>query len=198
MTKTLVQHAKITTNTEKGSVCSITVEAVGFSELWAAYPDSPPYVDVKTGKPPKGYENQCAIKVSVAIHVAGVEMKSFKGASVSINGKKAAVRAAELATWLKQQPFCGLPKTTATVTGKDWQEKLKGKTGIVFFANYWAREGEASTPSGDHVDLWNGSRLTASGTGGALTSFARFTLGIGSLWYSDLGKATEILFWEIK
>ena len=33
--------------------------------IWANYPDAKPYIDEKTGKPPKGFENQCAIKVSV-------------------------------------------------------------------------------------------------------------------------------------
>ena len=46
------------------------------------------------------------------------------------------------------------------------------------------------------VDLWNKDRLTPS-----FASFMRFTVGLrGStiLGFSDLGKAKEILFWEIK
>jgi hypothetical protein len=66
----------------------------------AGYPSSKPYVD-KSGDPPKGFENQCAIKVSVALHAAGVDMKSFRGAAVTVDGKRLAIRAEELAAWLK-------------------------------------------------------------------------------------------------
>lgn len=110
--------------------------------------------------------------------------------------KPAAIRAEELAAWLRRQPFCGLPTQPLTITGQDWQQKIKGKTGIIFFKDYWARDGEISHASGDHIDLWNKDRLTPS-----LSSFLRFTLGlqsIGWLSVSDLGKAKEILFWEVK
>jgi hypothetical protein len=53
-------------------------------------------------------------------------------------------------------------------------------------------------PTGDHIDLWNGSRLTASGLQGAIVSALRFGLGIGSgPGFSDLAKATKIVFWEV-
>lgn len=68
--------------------------------------------------------------------------------------------------------------------------------------NYWRRSGETSTATGDHIDLWSGSRLTATGLS-FLSTFGRrpgiSTIGAGTSWgYSDLGKSTEILFWEIK
>lgn len=140
----------------RDSVCSVDVEAVTFAKLWDSYPSSYPYVDPKTGKPLRYYENQCAIKVSAAIHGAGVEMKSFKGAAVKVNGLPAASLAMQLAAWLKLQPFCGLPKSPEKVTGADWQDKVRGKTGIFYFADYWARDaGEKSRdkPTGDHIDL---------------------------------------------
>ena len=97
-------------------------------------------------------------------------------------------------------PFCGLPTKPEAITGRDWQPKINGRTGIAFFRDYWARDGEVSHASGDHIDLWNGSRLTISGVRGAFQSFARFTLGAASVpvLYSDLGLAKEILFWEVK
>ncbi len=196
------QHVtKIKTNTTNGSVCDVKHESIKFATLWTNYPDDKPYIDQKTGNPPKGFENQCAIKVSVALHGSGIEMKSFKGASVKIKGRSAAVRAQELSNWLKMMPFCGLPSSPEAVTGKDWENKIGGRTGIIFFQNYWTRDGETATNrSGDHIDLWNGSRLTASGLMGVLTTFARFTIGINSIsnLYSDLGNSTQILFWEVK
>jgi hypothetical protein len=205
MGSALVQKTRIRTNTTKDSVCSVTVEAVNFATLWKAYPSSAPFVDPQTGKPPPGYENQCAIKVSVALHGAGVAMKSFRGAIVTVNGLRSAILADQMSTWLKKQPFCGLPMWPEKVTGEHWQDKIKGRTGIVYFANYWARnagEKSAMRPTGDHIDLWNGSRLTATGMSFISTMGRRFglsSIGAGTSWgYSDLGKSTEILFWEVK
>ena len=214
MSKVIKQQAIVRTNTTKDSTCRIEVEAVSFANLWAAYPSNPPYVDSKTGKPPKGFSNQCAIKVSVAIHGAGIEMKSFTAqvigvnpkdfGRVVINGKNTATLAQQLVMWLKKQPFCGLPQQPENITGADWEKKIKGRTGIVGFADYWMRKPDKKDrPTGDHIDLWNGSRLTASGLIGTMTTAARF-LGQRSFLprtdygYSDLGGSKAILFWEIK
>lgn len=174
-------------------------ERVKFTALWDGYPGSKPYVDAKTGKVPAGYENQCAIKVSVALHAAGVAMKSFHGAAVTLGGKNAAVRATELAAWLRKQQIDGIATSPENITGETWQTSIKGRSGIVYFADYWARPGEEKTPSGDHIDLWNGSRLTASGFEGTVVTLLRFGLGVNTgPGFSDLGKATTILFWEVK
>lgn len=202
MRNALVQQARIRTNTTKDSVCKVGVESVTFARLWGSYPSGHPYVDPKTGKPPAGFSNQCAIKVSLAIHGAGVEMKSFRGGAIKMNGLTTAYVAEQLAAWLKLQPFCGLPKAPEDVTGKDWQGKIAGRTGIIFFANYWKREGESTRPTGDHIDLWNKTRLTSNPA-----NFVR-RLGISSIqWlpglladynFSDLAGSTQILFWEVK
>lgn len=173
---------------------------IKFANLWGRYPNTQPYVDPETDEPPAGYENQCAIKVSVALQNAGIDMKTFVGATVRLGDKRrVSVRAEELARWLKKQPASsGLAKPLA-ITGLKWDEKIKGKTGIVYFANYWKRPGETERPTGDHIDLWNGSRLTNNGLLGTAQTFARFTLGLHSgPGYSDLRNASEILFWELK
>jgi hypothetical protein len=155
-------------------------------------------LDSKTGDPPKGFENQCAIKVSVAFHGVGYDLRSFTGAAVSLRGKKAAIRAEELARWLQGQQIQGL-SPARNITGAAWQDAIKGHSGIVYFANYWARPGETRSPTGDHIDLWNGSRLTASGLEGIAVTILRFGLGVTSgPGFSDLGKATKILFWEVR
>jgi Type VI secretion system (T6SS), amidase effector protein 4 len=172
---------------------------ITFSALWDAYPGSKPYRDAKSGKVPEAYENQCAIKVSVALHGVGVAMKSFHGASVELGGKKTAVRATELADWLKQQAIQGINPFAEKITGENWQSQINGRSGIVYFSNYWARPGEAASPTGDHIDLWNGHRLTASGFEGTVVTLLRFGLGVSSgPGFSDLGKAELILFWEVK
>ena len=214
MTKTLVQQAKVRTNTVKDSVCKIDVPAVKFSDLWDNYVTGTPY---KPGPNDKGdYSNQCALRMSATFHKVGIQMKSFSQKTVKpmpgaqalgrvmMDGLPAAVRAYELGEWLKLQPFCGLPKQPENITGKDWESKVKGRTGIVMFHAYWTRDGEsAANASGGHIDLWNGSRLTISGFWDGFATVGRY-LGQQSFFpgtrygYSDLRNSKIILFWEVK
>ena len=218
MTKELVQQARVRTNTTKDSVCKIDVQPVKFADLWNNYVTGDPYRDSKTGDVPKGYGNQCAIRVSAALHKVGVEMKSFTQANVAVkpneqfgrillDGKNTAVKADQLGSWLSKQPFCGLPQKPENITGKDWESKVKGRTGIVMFDAYWTREGDAAgNATGGHIDLWNGSRLTISGVADGFATIGRY-LGISSfrqgarlaeqLSYSDLRNSKTILFWAI-
>lgn len=214
MTKTLVQQAKVRTNTVKDSVCKIDVPAVKFADLWGSYVTGTPY---KPGPDDKGdYSNQCALRMSATFHKVGVKMLSFSQKSVKpmpgaqvlgrvmMDGLPAAVRAYELGEWLKLQPFCGLPKEPENITGKDWEAKVKGRTGILMFHAYWTRAGEApANASGGHIDLWNGSRLTISGFWDGFATVGRY-LGRQSLFpgtdygWSDLANSKAILFWEVK
>lgn len=73
----------------------------------------------RQGKVPAGFDNQCAIRVSSALHHVGVTMKSFNGATVPLHGQRAAMRAEEFTAWLKLQPFCGLPSKPQSITGAD-------------------------------------------------------------------------------
>lgn len=212
-TRKLVMQAVVPTNAIKGSVCRIEVQAVKFADLWDAYVTGNPYRDAKTGEVPAGYGNQCAIRMSATLHKVGVEMKSYTPGHVTVkpgnvfgrillNGKFAATRADQMGSWLSKQPFCGLPTKPEDITGKDWEAKVKGRTGIIMFDGYWTRAGEsAANASGGHIDLWNGSRLTNNGVAGTLETFARFTLGMHAPWlpiYSDLRKSKLILFFEIR
>lgn len=172
------------------------IDRLNFGNLWAGYPAESPYLDER-GNIPSGYENQCAIKLSLALLAAGVPLKGFRGASVAIGGRRAALRAKELAEWLTRQAPESLRLSSLDITGPDWEKRIKGVTGIVYFENYWLRPGE-KTPSGDHIDLWNGQRLTASGLAGVLVTTLRFGLGVNSwVGFSDLGKSTRIVFWVV-
>jgi hypothetical protein len=169
--------------------------------MWNSYPGGDPS-QARNTKGDLLYDNQCAIRVSLALHGAGVDMRGFTGAFTVIDQKRAALRAAELAAWLNKVPFCGLPMNPANVTGADWKKKIEGRTGIAYFADYWARDGAAqSNPTGDHIDLWNKSTLTPS-----VESFLRFRLGVSSVprfyrqgnFFSNLGQSKTILFWEVR
>lgn len=196
------QKAAVNTNPKRGSVASCNtagIVPVTFKELWDNYEKGHPY-QVK-GKTPDGFENQCAIRVSVTFHNVGVKMISFSQNKVKpegnaptigrlvLNDMATATRANELAQWLNMRPICGVGPAI-NITGKDWVSKIKGKTGIVFFGEYWG-----DNSAGGHIDLWNGSKMTDGNS-----NFLRFTLGIDSLpgVYSDLGTAKRIWFFEVK
>jgi hypothetical protein len=66
--------------------------------------------------------------------------------------------AAELADWLELQPFVGCKKAEQ-VTGADWYDKVAGRTGIICFEDYYTPSGGSG---GDHIDLWSGSKMTAT------------------------------------
>lgn len=195
---------EVPTNTKVDSKAEVSLRRVTFAELWAAYPRGTPYVDPKTGDVPAGFENQCAIRMSVTLHKVGIEMKSFRGkGQIRLEGKRTAVLASEMANWLRLKPMAGIG-APESITGSDWQKKIAGRTGIVAFMNYWRRDGEtAGNASGGHIDLWNGSRLTISSTPGVVSTIGR-SLGWDAFFpgthygWSDLGRSTEILFWEIK
>ena len=99
-----------------------------------------------------------------------------------------------MASWLSLQPFCGLPQKPEDVTGKDWESKVRGRTGIVFFGGYWTRDGEsADNASGGHIDLWDGEKMTGFGTGFRV----RWNIVIPGIW-SDLRKSKKIQFFPVK
>lgn len=192
------KKTRVTTNTTRDSELKAQVKVVTFAELWAAFPDGTPYFDAKTGDVPPGFENQCAIRLSVTLHKMGIEMKSFRGkGQIRLEGRRTAVLASEMSDWLRLKPFAGIG-VPENITGAEWQKRIKGRTGIVAFRDYWRRSGQ-SNATGGHIDLWNGSRMTSSSAQGAVTNFLRFAVGVNATpFYSDLGNASEILFWEIK
>ncbi|AIO74659.1 type VI secretion system amidase effector protein Tae4 [Burkholderia multivorans] len=202
----------VRTNTTPNSIRVVRLRAIAFDALWNAYPSDNPYDD-------PAYTNQCAIRLSVALHRVGVEMTSFSSKLVKplggqptigrilLNGKATATRANELGAWLKLQPFAGLGPTE-NITGSNWESKIKGRTGIVLFDGYWARDGESdANASGGHIDLWNGSRMPITGFWSSFSVIGR-SLGLSSFRqganilreasYSDLGNSKSILFWEIR
>jgi hypothetical protein len=155
-----------------------------FKKLWSNHPTikgDAPLLDKSA------YENQCAVNMHACLERSGTDMKTFHGARSWEKGKpRYALRAQELADWLTT-PFSHLPFPVQKLSGKEVFEKISGKTGILFLQNYWG-----SGHQGDHIDLFNGSRLTD------LTSWARIHLGISveGIW-SDYRKSQSALFWQV-
>ena len=137
------------------------------------------------------YQNQCAINMHACLKRSGADLKTFRGVrSWEKNKPKYALRAQELANWLND-PFARMPFPVEKYSGKDAFDKIKGKRGIVFFQNFWGPGNQ-----GDHIDLWNGSRLTD------WKSWARIHIRIGSFGahnvmsdVSDFEKSQSVWFW---
>jgi hypothetical protein len=87
------------------------------------------------------------------------------------------------------------------LTGSNYLENVKGKTGIIYFENYWPRPDESreSGPrTGDHIDLWNKNEL---GSLGLIYSWARRNFPDFFEDYreeSDYSKSTKVIFWPVE
>ncbi len=127
-----------------------------FKELWANYPSKPPCNSK--------FSNQCAIKVGSALASIGVDTTALvptKRHCWFHNKKEGHVLAAEeLVEGLRRVRINGI-ETAIELPGEGYASKVPGKQGIIFFQNYWMRDiDKPGSPTGDHIDLWNGSRLT--------------------------------------
>jgi hypothetical protein len=155
-----------------------------FATLWSNHPtikDDAPLLD-KTA-----YENQCAINLSAALIRSGMGLTGYMGAlSWEKDKPKYAIRAQELANWLAS-PRSHLHAKPQKFGGKEVFEKINGKTGIIFFQNYWGVGNQ-----GDHIDLWNGYRLTH------YRSIPQIFLRIGSFGLgSDYRGSEAVWFWAL-
>lgn len=115
------------------------------------------------------FPDQCAIRMGVALHDAGVNLKTYKGIRCWSNHKPGHIlRAQELADWMAKQTdtFGKVQIRKRKVTHADFA----GKTGLVFIQDGWG-------PT-DHIDVWNGSQLK----GGSPDYFSR---GI-QVWFWEL------------
>ena len=167
-----------------------------FQTIWNNYPaDSTPCHNPGTTDPRTGWENQCAVRVGMALANSGVSYRSFRGAVCPGTPRRQGevANAQVLANWLTRHPFPGCAHRPQRYTGSNVFESIQDRTGIIFLANYWQRptdRGNART--GDHIDLWNGSRMTSN------SSWLRVHLGISwdGLW-SDFRLASRVLFWNV-
>ncbi|PZN79475.1 MAG: hypothetical protein DM484_11290 [Candidatus Methylumidiphilus alinenensis] len=138
------------------------------------------------------YEYQCSINLSAALIRSGVNMKSYNGQlSWQKGNPKYAIRAQQLANWLAS-PVNPLRSKVEKYSGSEVFDKINGRSGVIFFQNYWGIGHQ-----GDHIDLWNGYRLTDWRT------WVRIHIRIGSFGLHNLGagadfaKAETVWFWAI-
>jgi hypothetical protein len=158
-----------------------------FQTLWKNHPNikgDTPVLNKAT------YANQCAINVSASLMRSDISLKGFAGALSWEKAKpKYAIRAQELADWLRGS-FPAFPRRFEKIDPKNFSKKIATKTGIIFFQNYWGPNNQ-----GDHIDLWNGHRLTARDSWLQIYGprFGQNRIG----WNTDLRQAESIWFWGV-
>jgi hypothetical protein len=178
---------------------------VRFEQLWNNHPTivGDPAPCGKAGKP--NYHDQCAIRMGVCLTKSGFDLTRIKAPSrltfCAYHDKKEGhtLRAEQLARGLIH--FADLHQAGVAakedIEPKGFRDAIKGRTGLIFFADYWERAGETfKTRSGDHIDLWDGDRLTS------WTSYLRILFNIsghlGPLDWSSFEDSRLIWFWEVK
>jgi len=114
------------------------------------------------------------------------------------------IRAEELAKGLeKYSVFLPGVQKIQKINPKEFKDRLRGKRGIIFFKDYYQRTNNGKKESfrnrsGDHIDLWNGSRLTDFKTWSRI-HIRMGGFGIHSLFddVSDYEDSKSIWFWRI-
>ena len=168
---------------------------INFQSLWANFPDKDMIKKICTNKQKdsnKPFDNYCAILLSDCFIKSGIDTSALSATKCwSHSGKKHILKAEEMANSLVRASIPGFAKMRK-VTPSKFQDELKGKTGVIFFKDYWQRGNESfESRSGDHIDLWNKNEI--SGQGMFMRSVYEF-FGV----VSDLNKSREIWFWEVK
>ncbi|AKJ29834.1 T6SS effector amidase Tae4 family protein [Caldimonas brevitalea] len=148
-----------------------------FHRLWDNHP---------TGKHPcssdgkSNFENQCAIRMGVAFMNSGIDIRSWGIRHCWHHDKSEghALAAEEMANALTRVIVPGM-KRVERYTGSDGFSHIKGRKGIAFFKDFY-------NVTGDHIDLWNGWRLTSTLS----------PLAVYFRWGSDYTKG-KVWFWEV-
>lgn len=168
---------------------------ISFSNLWNAHPevkgDAIP-CRLKNGR--KAFDDQCAIRVGTALARCGFDVTKLRANFCWHHPKDQGhiLRAEELAIALAATPLPGI-SSVVKINIDNFEKTLKNKTGIIFFKDYWRRGNESFlNRSGDHIDLWNGSRLTTR------LSYFRIQWGLSiERYWSSFSNAKEIWFWRV-
>lgn len=113
----------------------------------------------------RGGENQCAVRMSLALGRSGFGLESFTprarvhdgGQSCGTNGLRHVLGAEELARFLARVLGSPEPYRPLRQGGGcgDAFARIRGRTGIIYFNNCFTRAG-STMRVGDHIDLFNG------------------------------------------
>ncbi len=156
--------------------------ALEFQKMWDNHPSNKgENQPCKQADGTPAFENQCAIRLGLALAGAGMNMRVGKLAKCWFKGHGIHVlRAEELSVWLSLQ--LGAPTKFKPKKGENLESTvltaITGKKGIVFCRDFWAPSpGGANV--GDHIDLWDGTQMAHGYT-------------------NYFGPASQVWFWEVK
>ena len=171
---------------------------VKFNQLWKNHPTiQKETYPCKSTSGKKNFNDQCAIRMGACLAKSGVNTTKIVSKNrhcwqhdVSYGHILAAE---ELANGLKRCIIPGIQKMDK-FDSSQFQRELNHKQGIIFFKDFWQRTINGKKEifrnrSGDHIDLWNGSRLTDWRTWFAISNV--FNTG------GAYGKSKEIWFWRV-
>jgi hypothetical protein len=195
------RFSEFQTNFALESLLNIEHQVLTFDCLWSNYPDEE-IIHAHPETQADIFDNHCAINVSDALFRCGVLLKAFDGdrcwrcPTPDESGRgRHAFRAQDLADYLKKQPFAECPEGETSI-GAEYESSVAGRTGIIFFKDYWQRSGETGR-TGDHIDLWNKNTLASIGWFATAVRRTFPQLSEDYLEMSDLRRSTEVIFWEI-
>ncbi len=157
---------------------------IQFQSLWTSHPlnltpPEPFPCKNKDGMP--AFDNQCAIKMSVALIGATANLDACHKVKCWYGHTNHVIRAQELADWLAEAAQLGSPtrytkgRATQPVFQQTVLSGVQGKNGIVFCQNFWGAGNQ-----GDHIDVWNGTVM--SGANANSDYFGRS----GQVWFWEL------------
>jgi hypothetical protein len=158
---------------------------IQFQQLWDSHPLNltPPEnhpCKKKDGTP--AFDNQCAIKMSIALMGASVNLDACNKVKCWFGHTNHVIRAQELADWLAEAAQLGTPtrytkgrRDTESIFQQTVLSGIQGKKGTVFCQNFWGTGNQ-----GDHIDVWDGSTMSG---------------GYGNSSY--YGRSQQVWFWEI-
>lgn len=149
-----------------------------FEQLWDNHPmnESPPVshpCSDKKGVVHAALENQCAIRLGIALQGAGIKTDGVPGARCwNGHGRKHILRVLDLVPWIEANSVAIGCKKKVVHKGVTFTN-FSAKKGIVYFQNFYGRNNQ-----GDHIDLWNGHKVAK-----------------GELDYFE--RSEEVWFWEM-
>jgi len=141
--------------------------ATTFADLWRNHPsnDSPPEnAPCRKSDGSPAFSNECCIRLGECLTRSGIDLSPFRGACCWYgHGKRHPLRVEEFKYYIDSEHASFAPyyaeKYIRTRAGHQvTYHRFLRRTGIVAFRNFWGRGDQ-----GDHIDLWNGSRIAHGG-----------------------------------
>lgn len=168
-----------------------------FKTLWDMFPEAGTLkarCQNKQKDISKPFDDYCAILLSECFIRSGVGLSSAPRDQFcwSHGAPHHILLAENLAKWLDTHPVPDFGRTEKRISPSNFQDELSGRTGVIFFKDYWRRGNENfASRSGDHIDLWNNNEITSS-------SMLRRAVAEFFGLVSDLNDSKEVWFWEVK